>query len=371
MKADWSEVVVPQLGVNDEYVTVVEWAVKAGAQVVRGQQIAILETSKVAYELEAESDGFLYPMVEAGREVPIRAAIAIVIPVADPSVVDRYRKSVCAKNKLAISETERAIPEGINLTQRARELAHKHNVNFQALPRNRIIRERDIIELVGLDRPLTIDADPFRRIVIYGASKGGLTILECLKAMGAVESVAFVDDDPEKIGTLHGGLPVRSGDELPNFEKEGVGAIAIAVADRDARLEILKQARNAGLVPFNVIHPSAYIAVSAKIGQGNFIKPRAIIETEVQIGDCCIIDNGVIISHHSIIESGCHLAPGAVLGSSAHIGRQTLIGIGAVVVTGVRVGQNVIIGPSASVVRDIPDNVVAEGMPARVVGKRR
>jgi maltose O-acetyltransferase len=48
------------------------------------------------------------------------------------------------------------------------------------------------------------------------------------------------------------------------------------------------------------------------------------------------------------------------------IGDRVFIGAGSIVLPGVRIGNNVVIGAGSVVSRDIPDNVVACGNPARI-----
>ena len=49
------------------------------------------------------------------------------------------------------------------------------------------------------------------------------------------------------------------------------------------------------------------------------------------------------------------------------VGNNVHIGVGAVVMPGVKIGNNCIIGVGAVVTRDIPDNSIAVGIPARVI----
>jgi acetyltransferase-like isoleucine patch superfamily enzyme len=60
------------------------------------------------------------------------------------------------------------------------------------------------------------------------------------------------------------------------------------------------------------------------------------------------------------------VAPRAILGSGVSLGGGALVGIGAVVKNRVRIGAGAIIGAGALVVEDVPDNVVAYGMPAKI-----
>lgn len=52
------------------------------------------------------------------------------------------------------------------------------------------------------------------------------------------------------------------------------------------------------------------------------------------------------------------------------LGDNVWLGTGAKVLDGVRIGSNVVVGANAVVTEDLPDGVVAAGMPARVIRKR-
>ncbi|WP_373870015.1 DapH/DapD/GlmU-related protein [Weissella soli] len=49
-----------------------------------------------------------------------------------------------------------------------------------------------------------------------------------------------------------------------------------------------------------------------------------------------------------------------------HIGENCWIGSGTVIVPGVRIGDNTVIAAGSVVTKDIPDNVVAFGVPCKV-----
>jgi len=52
---------------------------------------------------------------------------------------------------------------------------------------------------------------------------------------------------------------------------------------------------------------------------------------------------------------------------SVSIGRKTFIGMGSIILPGVIIGENVIIGAGSVVTKNIPDNSVAFGNPAKII----
>ncbi len=72
-----SDFTMPSLGADMESGTVAEWLVKPGAQVHKGDVIAVVETHKGAIEVEIFDEGVIEELlVEEGEEVPVGTVLA-------------------------------------------------------------------------------------------------------------------------------------------------------------------------------------------------------------------------------------------------------------------------------------------------------
>lgn len=120
-----------------------------------------------------------------------------------------------------------------------------------------------------------------------------------------------------------------------------------------------------------------------KIGKNTKIDSFVYIEEGVTIGDFCKIRPFVFIPTGVVIEDHVFIAPNVTFTNDKHpraqgdwtrlstrVRRHASIGAGSTINPGVQIGRNVLIGAGSVVTKDIPDNAIALGIPARVVGSR-
>jgi UDP-3-O-[3-hydroxymyristoyl] glucosamine N-acyltransferase len=111
------------------------------------------------------------------------------------------------------------------------------------------------------------------------------------------------------------------------------------------------------------------VADDVEIGSGTVVARGTISDTI--IGKGTKIDNLCHIAHNVQIGQACMIIAGATLCGSVRIGDRSVIAPNAVVREKVSIGDNVLVGLGSVVLKDIPDDVVAFGNPARVVRSNR
>lgn len=85
----------------------------------------------------------------------------------------------------------------------------------------------------------------------------------------------------------------------------------------------------------------------------------------IYVGDDSFIGHNVVLAtlDHDTAPDKRHLLYPAPI----HIGKNVWIGAGAVITKGVTIGDNSVISAGAVVTKDIPANVIAAGVPAKVI----
>ncbi len=111
----------------------------------------------------------------------------------------------------------------------------------------------------------------------------------------------------------------------------------------------------------------------ATIGENCEIYSSASFGSEpylIHVGNYVRINNGVELVTHDggiWVLRNLGVAPDGDILKGIRIGNNVHIGTNAIVMPGVTIGDNCIIGCGAIVTKDIPDNSIAVGVPARVI----
>ena len=208
-----------------------------------------------------------------------------------------------------------------------------------------------------------------KKIVIIGAGDHAYVLLDLLLEQN-VEVIGISDSNAKLKGTEIYGVPVIGNDDdvISNYSPieillvNGMGS----VGSTKIRAKIYNNFKSRGFSFMTVIHPSAIISKRAKICEGAQILAGTIVNIEASIGENSIINTKASIDHGCKIGANVHIAPGCILSGCMTIGDNTHIGTGSSIIQGITIGENTLIGAGSVVVHDIPSNVKAFGVPAKV-----
>lgn len=120
-----------------------------------------------------------------------------------------------------------------------------------------------------------------------------------------------------------------------------------------------------------------YRPLLAKMGGGgvNIVNPAKTfigksVLFDTNYPDMITIEEGVYITARCIILAHSMHNRTKVVKGSVHIKRNAFIGCNTVILHGVTIGENSIVGAASVVTKDIPDNEIWGGCPARFIRKR-
>jgi UDP-N-acetylbacillosamine N-acetyltransferase len=208
-------------------------------------------------------------------------------------------------------------------------------------------------------------------LIIWGSSGHAKVVCDIVRLSEKYTVFGFLDNvNIDRHGSEFCGKKVIGGEEqIDSLFKMNIKHVIFGFGNCDARLRLAKQVRAKGFHLATAIHPRSIIAPDVKIGAGTVVVAGAVVNNDTRIGENVIVNTSASIDHDCYIDDGVHICPGVHMGGHVTVGRAAWIGIGATVIDHVNIGAGAIIGAGALVVNDIPEGVVAYGVPARVVRK--
>jgi sugar O-acyltransferase (sialic acid O-acetyltransferase NeuD family) len=119
----------------------------------------------------------------------------------------------------------------------------------------------------------------------------------------------------------------------------------------------------------NIIHKTSFISKTTELGKGCLVNSLVSVAAHTKIENFVSLNRNSTVGHHVVLENYVTVQPGANICGFVTIGEGTLIGVGANILDGIKVGKNSIIGAGSVVTKDVPDNVIAYGIPCKVIKK--
>ena len=204
---------------------------------------------------------------------------------------------------------------------------------------------------------------------IIGAGGHGKVVADAAIASGEWSQIKFYDDSyPSRQNCLDFSIAGTVEDLISSSDSS---AVIVAVGNNLLRINLIHRLKNCGFRIATIVHPSAVISRYAKVGEGSVVFAGAIINANASVGIGCIVNTRAVIEHDCNLDYAVHISPAAALAGGVKVGALTWIGIGAAVIQGIDIGENCIIGAGASVINDIPANLKAVGVPAKIMNSKR
>jgi UDP-perosamine 4-acetyltransferase len=207
-----------------------------------------------------------------------------------------------------------------------------------------------------------------KKLLILGAGGHAKVLLDILFLRG-LKVYGWITPDYEP-GKMVAGLPVLGNDEVvygfsPD-ETELVNGLGSTGA-LGRRKNIFEKFKGDGYSFLSLIHPAAIIAKDIEICEGAQIMAGTVLQPGTRIGRNTIVNTKASVDHDCVIGDHVHIAPGVTISGGVQIADCVHVGTGASIIQGILVGSNSIVGAGSLVIRNIKDQQMVLGVPAKVV----
>ena len=215
---------------------------------------------------------------------------------------------------------------------------------------------------------------PKIKTIIIGSNGNCRDILDTINDINdsnnenCYECIGFLDDNSDSHGTEINGVKV-------------LGSLSSAINYNDTyfingigsphnyfkKEEIIKKTHIPTHMFTSIIHPSASVSQTAKIGKDVVILQNVSICSNVTIRNHVIILPNSIISHDDVIGDYTSIAGGVAISGECIIGKSCYLGTHCSIRGGTHIGDYSIIGMSSTVLNDVAPESVIVGNPGRLL----
>lgn len=207
-------------------------------------------------------------------------------------------------------------------------------------------------------------------LILLGAGSHGKVLLAMTRAVG-LNLNGVCDPKLAKEGVTNWqGVPVLGGDEaLNSFVPTDVELILGVgqLVGQNIRMMLFEKLKAQGFSFKTLVHPTAWIDPTARLGEGVQIMAGAIVQTDSLIEDNAIINTRASIDHDCKIGRHVHIAPGANICGGVEVRNEVFVGSGATIIQYLQLGECSVLGAGATLLRNLPPHSMAIGVPARIV----
>lgn len=206
-----------------------------------------------------------------------------------------------------------------------------------------------------------------KRLILVGCGAFARELInwvEDLADLGKSISVrGFLDDNPCALQGFPYSVPYLG--SISAFTPQPGDQLLMAIGDPKAKKSLFTELKNKGATFATLIHPSAVVARSAKLGEGVVLCPQAFVSADAVVGDLCAINGNASVGHDVQLGSFSTLSSHVDLTGWVQVEECAFFGSGSRVLPKVKIGTGARIGAGAVVMRSVPADTVVYAPPAK------
>lgn len=166
-----------------------------------------------------------------------------------------------------------------------------------------------------------------KEIFIVGAGGHARNVVDAIEKQGLYTILGYCVDDIPVHESIAGGYPVLSAIKSNELEVSEDASFVIAIGNNAIRKE-LYHFYNQKFEAATVIHPTAAIATTARIGNGTVILANCTVNANSVLGENCLLNSNVVVDHDCHLGNHVHLRIGTLVSSFTKLEDELLSEIG-------------------------------------------
>lgn len=206
-------------------------------------------------------------------------------------------------------------------------------------------------------------------LVIVGAGGCGREVLQWAKAVNKVTPTwnikGFIDDTADALKDKNIDVSVLSGiDEYEICEND---VFVCCIGNSSVRRAVTEKLKNKGAIFTNIVHPTAVIAQTAKIGEGVILYPFSLVSDNAVIGAGAIVNMYSSIAHDAVLGEYCTISAHCDVTGACKLGDNVFMGTTSNIIPRVQIGDDVYICAGSTVMAPVRMGRRVMGNPAKII----
>lgn len=206
-----------------------------------------------------------------------------------------------------------------------------------------------------------------KRLIILGAGNMGKIVCEYAKLMKEYKTewnIAGYLEFAEKEVNADDAYPSVIG-AIETYQPREDDVFVCSYASVEEREKSVQFMEAKGGKFVNIIHPTANILSTNKMGVGNVIGAFTTLSVNTTIGSHCVIQDHCNVGHDSVIGDFSHLYVGNIVCGINTLGKCVTVYTGSVIYPKLKVGEGAVIGAGSVVMRVVKPGTSVMGNPAK------